>query len=208
MNASIEPADPQLHPRFDGELTVSQAVLARKSSRAFAARQIEPEKLSLMIYAARWAASRGNTQPWRWIVVQDPALIAELREGLSPNNQWVARAPTIFVLATNPEADPFKDSRHHYIFDCGQSTAQLLLQGAALGLMSHVIAGWTEGPVKRALAIPEPYRVLVLIACGYVGDASTLDEETRQRDLQPKTRLPASETVFYNRWGAPLPDAR
>src|SRR5262249_9224824 len=118
---------------------------------------------------------------------------------------WVAKAPTILVVATNPEEDTFKDDRKHYIMDCGQSVGQFLLQGAALGVMTHVIAGWESAIVKEALGIPEPVQVLALIAAGYMGNPDLLDEETRLKDLQPKPRHHSSRNIFADGWLNPFP---
>jgi nitroreductase len=187
------------------ELTVSQAVRARRSRRVFAERDVEEEKLQIMLQAARWAASRGNSQPWRWVVARNEPALSELHKALSPSNQWASKAPVMLAIATNPEEDTFKDGRMHYIMDCGQSVGQFLLQGAALGLMMHVLAGWDEAGVKQALGIPEPVRVLALIAAGYMGNPDLLDEETRSKDLQPKPRHPTSRTIFLDRWQKPYP---
>lgn len=189
--------------RVEGELTVSQAVRCRHSHRAFQERPIEEEKLQLMLFAARWAASWGNRQPWRWIVVRDPAVRAALHQGLDPANHWATRAPVIFVVAAHPDDGGYKDGRPYYLLDCGQSIGQFLLQAAALGIMTHVMAGWTEPAIKEALAVPDPVRIVALIAAGYEGDRESLDETTRQKDLRPRSRKPAHETVSYDRWGSP-----
>jgi nitroreductase len=188
-----------------GELTVSQAVRARRSRRAFADRDVEEEKLQLMLQAARWAASRSNKQPWYWVVVRGPEALARLHESLSPTNAWAMRAPIMLAVATNPEEDTFKDDRMHFIMDCGQSVGQFLLQGAALGVMTHVLAGWDQATAKRALDAPEPVRILALIALGYMGNPDLLDEETRLKDLQPKPRLDPGQNIFLDRWRTPYP---
>lgn len=178
----------------------------RKSPRAFAARPVEEEKIRLLLEAFRWAPSSYNRQPWRIVMVTDPDVRERMHEGLmSGNRRWAVRAPILAVIASRVEAD---DVRHdnaipYYLYDCGQAAMSLVLQAEHLGLRCHQMAGWDEGPVRAALAIPEGEQPIVVMAIGYEGDLADLDERTREKEQAPRTRKPLGEWAFRDRWGTP-----
>ena len=62
----------------------STLVKVRQSDRRYKPQAVEADKIELCIEAARLAPSACNSQPWRFIVVDDAALRAEIvRRGLS-----------------------------------------------------------------------------------------------------------------------------
>ena len=78
----------EVHPGIHG-------LLARRwSPRTFSSRPVEPEKLTQLFEAARWAPSCYNAQPWSFIVAtrQDAEgfnrLLSTLMEA---NRQWANR---------------------------------------------------------------------------------------------------------------------
>lgn len=56
------------------------AIQSRRSCRNFDGRPVEPEKINIILEAARWAPSPANSQPWEFIVVTDKAAIMRLYE--------------------------------------------------------------------------------------------------------------------------------
>src|ERR1041384_3925221 len=77
---------------------VHELIAKRWSPRAFAQTPVEPEKLRSLFEAARWAASSGNEQPWRFIVATktSQAEYDRLLSVLNPKNQaWAKAAPAL-----------------------------------------------------------------------------------------------------------------
>ncbi|MEJ2718586.1 MAG: nitroreductase family protein [Deltaproteobacteria bacterium] len=77
-------------------MEVSDAILKRVSIRKWKPVPVEKEKIEKVLEAGRRAPSWGNTQPWRFIVVQDK----EKKEGLAEaaGGQAVVRdAPAVIV---------------------------------------------------------------------------------------------------------------
>ena len=65
---------------YKGELTgVEQVIYQRRSNRLFRKKQVAPEIINRIIEAGRFAPSAGNNQPWKFIVVQNPAVLEELK---------------------------------------------------------------------------------------------------------------------------------
>ena len=61
-------------------MDVTDAILKRRSIRNWKPDPVEKQKIEKVLEAARRAPSWGNTQPWRFIVVQDRAKIDEIIE--------------------------------------------------------------------------------------------------------------------------------
>lgn len=76
----------------------------RFSCRQFQDKLIPGEVLHDMLEAARLSPSGGNEQPWRFGVITDPALIAQIAE-IADKQRWIASAPLIIVLCTTGVGD-------------------------------------------------------------------------------------------------------
>lgn len=178
-------------------------IMRRESRRALAPRPVEREKLRAMLEAARWAPSYGNMQPWRFVLVQDPAAMEAMRPAFTPGNAWAKQAPVLVVGTANPQDAKIVAGKEYYLFDLGLAVENLLLQAVAFGLVAHPMGGWNEQTVKQALGIPDEVRVVVVVALGYPGRLEDLDEATRQKEQQPRTRRALAEIAFADRWGQP-----
>ena len=55
-----------------------KVILARRSVRAYKKKQVPEELVRRIIECGRYAPSAGNCQPWRFVVIQDPKMIAEM----------------------------------------------------------------------------------------------------------------------------------
>jgi nitroreductase len=194
------------------ELTVSNALANRRSTRSFIETPIEEEKLSMIMAAAQWSASATNSQPWRFILARDEAARQRVGEGLAPGNRsWALRAPALIVACGRPEDSHYhmKEGKQFYLFELGLAVQSMALQAHALGLVAHQMGNFTEDLVRQAMGIPEEYKVAVVIALGYRGPPELLPTpELREREAAPRVRKHFSEVVLYDEWGssgAPLP---
>ncbi|OGO43234.1 MAG: hypothetical protein A2137_05145 [Chloroflexi bacterium RBG_16_58_8] len=77
-------------------MDVSGAILKRTSIRRWKPVPVEKEKIEKVLEAGRRAPSWGNTQPWRFIVVQDKAKIEEIAKA-SGGQPHVGSAPVVIV---------------------------------------------------------------------------------------------------------------
>ena len=69
---------------------VLDCIHARRSTRSFLDRQIEPEQLDALLGAAVWAPSGGNSQTWLFTAVQNKEKLLELNELVKEGFQrWV-----------------------------------------------------------------------------------------------------------------------
>ena len=72
------------------------SIFHRISVRKYQNRDVEQEKIELMLKAAMAAPSACNQQPWEFYVVKDKAVIVRLSEG-SPYAKCAKDAPVVFV---------------------------------------------------------------------------------------------------------------
>jgi nitroreductase len=191
----------------DTQYPIHDLLRQRWSPRAFDDRPIEPEKLRSLFEAARWAPSSNNGQPWRFIVANKDyetewnRLLACLVEG---NQKWAYRAPVLILsVASLNFEDDAKPNRHAF-HDTGMAVENLVLQATALGLAAHQMAGFDVEKARVDLKIPLGYEPVAMIAVGYPGDLASLPDRLREREQQPRSRLPISEWTFSGQWGTPL----
>jgi nitroreductase len=101
-------------------MDVSEAILKRSSIRRIKPDPVEKAKIEKVLEAGRRAPSWGNTQPWRFIVVQDQARREEIASaGGMPQ---IAGAPVIIVCCAT--IDDFTKKGH------GQALESLIPAGA------------------------------------------------------------------------------
>ena len=193
------------------ELTVSETLANRRSTRSFLETPIEEDKLSVIMAAAQWSASATNTQPWRFILVRDKQEQERVSKGLAPGNaSWATRAPAFVVVCGRPEDSHYhmKEGKQFYLFELGLAVQSIVLQAHALGLVAHQMGNFTEDTVREAMGIPEDYKVAVVVALGYRGPPELLPTpELREREVAPRVRKDFNEVVLYDNWnstGAPL----
>jgi len=187
---------------------ISDMIESRWSPVGFDSRPVEPDKLQSMFEAARWAPSSRNEQPWRFILGvrgqgQAFDLLAECLTGR--NREWAPVAPVLIlavaVTVLQRSGRPHAYARH----DTGLATENLLLQGMAVGLHCHPMAGFDADKARAAFGIPADCQPTTMIAVGYLGTTEHLSESLRESDARPRLRRPLAETVFGAAWGEAHP---
>ncbi|GAB4534243.1 MAG: nitroreductase family protein [Anaerolineales bacterium] len=186
-------------------VTPHSLIAERRSPRAFdPSRPVDDAAVFALLEAARWAPSAFNAQPWRFIVGRkgDETYGRILDTLMDSNRIWAQNAP-LLILAVAQERGEHGEMRYAW-HDMGLATAQLMLQAVALGLFTHVMAGFSKDAARAAFAIPDDFSPVTVIAAGYLGDAADLPEALREREDAPRSRRPLSETAFREVWGRPL----
>ena len=173
----------------------------RRARRALSEKKIPMEVIGRIMTAATYAPSCFNYQSWRFLVVLNKEDLKKVHDVLPDANYWVKKAPMVIVVATKPDLDcQLSDRRDYALFDCGLATENLVLQSAKEGLYAHPIAGFDPFKVKESFNIPEDFIVITLVAVGYPGDDTFLNEKHQQLEHGPRIRKPESEVICYNAW--------
>lgn len=160
-------------------MELRDAILTRRSTRAFTGEQITDEQLGIILEAAHMApiAGAGYTMT-HLTVVQDASLLSEIREarGLRRRSDGVLidplyNAPTLVVLSVTGPSD---DSIEYCNVAC--AIENMALAATSLGLGSCYLWGYLKklrrhpGLVAK-LCLPHGYTPLSSIGVGYAAES-------------------------------------
>jgi nitroreductase len=176
----------------------------RWSPRAFLEKEVAPADLRRVFDAARWAASSGNGQPWRFIVgIRNSATHKRIASTLAAfNKEWAPKAP-VLILGTANTLNARGNVNAYALYDLGAASAYLTLAATDLGLAAHQMGGFDHAAIRKGLDIPDSYVLGSVIALGYQGEPGSLaNEKLIEREISPRERKPLSEMVF-TAWGEP-----
>ena len=81
-------------------LTVGKAIRQRRSIRRFKDAPVSDEIIHELLEAARLAPSGSNRQPWRFVVVTDPAERVKLRK-ICWDQAFIEQAPVVFICCAD-----------------------------------------------------------------------------------------------------------
>ena len=137
-------------------MDVTDAINKRCSIRRMKADPVEKEKIVKVLEAGRRAPSWGNTQPWRFIVVQDEAKRAELaRVGGQPQ----INAPVIIVCCAT--ADDFTKKGHGAALDSLIPVGAMTEELKNIVLQNDVFAPYLQGDAAMAMRAAEQLMIAV-----------------------------------------------
>lgn len=198
-------------PSIDGFLALAAGQAA---VRRFRPDPIDDALLTRVLEAARWAPSLRNTQPWRFVVVQDPAtrrtlgaLYAaayetvgqplEATDVLHREAAYLARhldaAPVLLVVGLDREAATSADpaARYASIFPAVQNLC-LAARAAGLGTVITTVARRRQAEIRELLGIPDSVEVVAVVPVGWPAAG-----------FARLSRRPLAAVTFADRWGVP-----
>ena len=164
-------------------------VKTRQSVRGYLSKEVGREKIERCLEAARLAPSANNSQPWSFIVINDPklkeAVARKTFDSVISFNRFSLQAPVlILIISERPSffsriGSAIKDKQFSLI-DIGITAEHLCLQAAEEGLGTCILGWFNEKGVKKLLNISPSKRVELIITVGY-------PEST---EIRPKKRKP------------------
>jgi nitroreductase len=168
-------------------------LLRTRQTREFTNAPVEPADLDALVDAARWAGSSKNDQPWRFIVIRDPATIRALGESDMPHTRALPTA-TAAIAIVLPE-QPGRGVSHAY--DEGRAAERILIAASQLGLGAGIawVGKEARPAVAELLGLPDDRFVRTVVAIGHPSEAGR-----RPKSEPGKARLPRDETVYPERW--------
>ena len=161
----------------------------RKSVRDFLDRPVEREKIMMCLEAVRLAPSACNSQPWKFVVVDDRQLKNKLCDAafstIYSMNSFCKTAPAIVVVISEKSkflariGGMFQGTKY-YLIDIGIAVEHFVLQAEDLGLGTCWVGWFNEGAVKSILNIPQYKKIDILIALGYYDREKVRSEHSRE----------------------------
>ncbi len=178
-----------------------ELIQKRQSDRKYTDRPIEKEKLERCLEASRLAPSASNSQPWTFVVVNEPELVKKIGKAamgpLCSFNTFVPQAPVIVVIVMEKpkiitEVGGRIKKKEYPLIDVGITAEHFCLQATEEGLGTCMLGWFDERKVKELLHVPEEKNIPLLITVGYT------PENYRHRK---KIRKKFETVVKFNTYG-------
>jgi len=171
---------------------VVRPLLRARQVREFTDQPLTDVELEAITDVARWTGSSRNTQPWRFLVIRDRAVIARLEASGLPQTRALKTATAVVAIVL-PD-DP--DRRVSHAYDDGRAAERMLIAAGMLGLAAGI--AWVRPDVlpaaREILDLPADRMVRTLMALGHPTPAA-------QQPKSPpgQARLPRDEVIFSER---------
>ena len=171
----------------------------RYSVRNYKNTPVAQEKINRCIEAARLAPSACNSQPWKFVIVDDLELAKELAgaafEGIMNFNNFAFKAPVLILIVSERQKASAKfgsivKRKNFSLMDIGIAAEHFCLQATEEGLGTCMLGWFNEKKVKKILSIPKLKRVELIISVGFSADDN----------IPHKKRKSVDEILSYNKY--------
>lgn len=135
---------------------------------------VSREDVLKCLEAARMSPSACNSQPWKFIVVDDKAKLAEMAdaaEGLGMN-KFTRDVPVMVAVVlekmnATARLGSLLKHKDYSMLDLGMAVEHFCLQAADLGLGTCIMGWFDEKRIARLLGVPRGKRIPLIISLGY-----------------------------------------
>ncbi|MCD6434161.1 MAG: nitroreductase family protein [Candidatus Diapherotrites archaeon] len=180
-------------------MEILETIRTRRSVRHYQDVPVADSDLKIILEAARMAPSWKNTQCWRFIVVRDNEVKAELAEAMGDNTatEAVGGAPVVIVVCAELGKSGYIDDKvatekgeYWFMFDVALAMQNLVLAAHSLGLGTVIVGSFDAGRVAAALGVPPGFAVVTMTPLGYP-----------EYQPKPRPRKEPSEIIFHEKFG-------
>lgn len=170
---------------------------SRQSVRSYRDKPVETDKIERCLEASRLAPSACNSQPWKFIVVNNTELKNALADAAEDRilsmNHFTKQAPVhIVVIREKPNITSklggIVRNKTYTLIDLGIAAEHFCLQAVSEGLGTCILGWFNEKKVKELLNVPKNKRAELIITLGYPAS-----DEVRE-----KKRKALEEIYSYN----------
>lgn len=180
-------------------MSFTELVIARRSVRSYKKAPLKRADIEKCVEAARYAPSACNSQPWKFIIVDDPNILDIIAGSAfgSPMgmNKFVKESSAIVMILSRREkltawmGSKLRRTSFRRI-DIGLATGHFVLKAQELGIGSCILGWFKERKIKRLLQVPRKEKIELAISMG-------IPEE---RDIKEKKLKSIEKTLSVNRY--------
>ena len=167
-------------------MNVFDAVRTVLAVRQYQDKPVRPEVIRKVVEAAHLTGSSMNAQPWRFVVVEDRAMLKKLGAA-ARSGPYTAGAA--FAVVVGHEPSRFGMS------DCSRAVQSMVLTAWEEGVGSNWVGFGGLEAVNALLGIPAEVEIVALVPFGY---------PVQKLGKGKKKRKPLGEIVRKERWDQPF----
>lgn len=174
-------------------------IMERCSIRKYSTQKVSKEEIVQLVESARHAPSGSNTQPWKFLVIEDSEIINKF--SIINNEQtWVKNASHLIVCLADSSIriegyQDFNFTENSSEFACKQvirdtmiASTHVLVEAQYLKLGACMLAWFKQEDAKALFNIPSYMFVTCVIAVGYPAEKPT---------LRPRKKI--DEIIFFDK---------
>lgn len=127
------------------------------------------DEVAVLLEAARWAPSAGNSQPWAFhVALRGRPEWRDLVGHLAASSRaWAPQASAIIVNLTHVHVeDTDWEFSEFSAYDLGQAVAHMTIQAHSMGLSCRQFRAFDKDAVRTLLDVPPHWDVLTMTAVG------------------------------------------
>jgi len=158
----------------------------RWSPRGFdPAHRLGRHDVDVLLGAARWAPSAGNSQPWAFhVALRETPEWDALAEHLAGSSRpWASQASALVVNLSHVHVE---DTDWEYsefsIYDLGQAVAHMTIQAHSMGLACRQFRAFDKDAIVQLLEVPQHWDVVTMAAIGRASSEAVRGPRASQRD--------------------------
>ncbi len=170
-------------------MKVSEAIDTKRAVRNFTEQKLTDEEIKTILNAGRRAQSAKNTQPWRFIAIQDKQTLAKLSKQGQYAGHLAGAVLGVAILTVDPA------QRWSIMFDAGQAAAYMQLAAWEMGIGSCMATIYEPEQARQLLGFPEEYHIRAAISFGYPQDSDLITAPPKKGG-----REPFEDVVHWERW--------
>ena len=185
---------PDVEPSTSPHDTI-RPLLRTRQVREFTEEPLTDAELEAIADSGRWSGSSKNEQPWRFIVIRDPATIRAIHEVGLPQTRSLRTATAAVAIVLPAQRERLVSDA----YDDGRAAERMLIAANMLDLGGGI--AWIRHDaleaVRGILGLPDDRIVRTVLSLGHPTEAA------RQPKSKPgEARRPRDEAVFKERWPA------
>jgi nitroreductase len=143
-------------------------IMKRRSIRKFTDQSVPKEVLVQLLQAAMSAPSAVNSQPWQFVVVDEPEAMQKLRAVLVYGKY---NAPAAIIVCGSPKTAKNPASTLFWVQDCSAALENILIAAAGMGLGTVWIGVYpiptNIAQVRSVAKLPRSVTPLGVVYIGY-----------------------------------------